>query len=117
MGSGRFYIVCRSIGRSNLCHGSRFACLGNGERAGPSWEERQGDASEDEAREHGDRQDIVLDSLMSPYVSYAKHNMLDLVVDSSTYLKRGGLRVRGEVVKVSLKQPKRLVLVSADGMI
>lgn len=84
--------------RQLLFHRPRSACLSDGQRSGKTWERGHGNASEHQARQDGDRQDILLYSLARCGVRSAEDYALDFVVYAPAGLEciRSGLE--GEVV-------------------
>lgn len=88
----------RQCFRQLLFHRPRSARLSDGQRPRKTWERGHGNAGEHQARQDGDRQDILLYSLTRRGVRSAEDYALDFVVYSPAGLEciRSGLE--GEVV-------------------
>lgn len=80
--------LCRlHIVRDDVLDGPGFSRLRNGQWTGVSWEERGGDARQDQTGEHAHRQDVLLDLLPPRGLGGAKDNALDAVVYAATGLE------------------------------
>lgn len=80
-----------------------FASLRDGQGTSPSWNHRERNAGEDEAREDGDRENILLDLVMASRIGESEDNVLDFVVNSAARLKGVRLGVRRQIVEVCLE--------------
>lgn len=104
---GRLHIV-----RDDVFDGPGFPRLGNRQWTSMGGQEGRGDAGQDQAREHRDGQDVLLDLLSPLRLGRAKDDALHAVVDAAARLEGDGTRGAGEVAQVRLEQPEGLRAVS-----
>lgn len=81
-----------------LAGGLRLPSLRNRQRAGPMGQHGTRNACEYKARQDRNGKGVLLDFLMPGIVGQPEDNVLNLVVDPSTYPEGVGLRIRSEIV-------------------
>lgn len=67
-------------------------------------------AGQDQTRQDGDGQRVLLDLLVPGSVPQSEYYVLDLVVDPSTCPESLRVRIGGEVGQIALEQPEGLYL-------
>ena len=92
-----------------LCRLSRLC---NRQWSSPSWQTRHSYARQHETSQNRNWQHILFYLLNALNFRHTKHDALHLIIYTSAGFERCGHRVTGEIIEVSLEEPKGLECVS-----